>query len=96
MIKHLTYIVSFIFLLSCSQFNKGVIEKRELRKGVKNPPSVQIAKEYDKQAKKYQTKTYSNPKRAAKAREKAAKKHKKQGDRYLKRKKRKSKKKRKD
>ena len=82
-----------VFLLfSCSQFNKGVIEKRELRKGIKNPPSVQIAKEYDKQAKKNQPKQYKNPKRAAKARDKAAMKHKKKGDRYLKRKKRKTKK----
>ena len=84
--------IAIVFLFfSCSQFNKGVIEKKELRKN--KPPSVRIAEEYDKQAKKYQTKTYKNPKRAAKAREKAAIKHKKQGDRYLKRKRKKSKKK---
>ena len=79
--KWIFHIVVILLLSSCSQFNKGVIEKRELRKGIKNPPSVQIAKEYDKQAKKKQGKVYKNPKRAAKAREKAAQKHKKKGDR---------------
>ena len=87
------FLIFLLSALSCSQFNKGVTNKGELRK--KKPPSVRIAEEYDKDAKK-QNKTYSNPKRAAKAREKQAEKHKKKGDKYLKKKKRKSKKKRKN
>jgi hypothetical protein len=71
-------------LFSCaSQFNKGVIEKKKLRS--KKPPSVQIAEEYDKRAGK-NTKTYKNPKKAARARERQAIKHKKMGDKYLKKK----------
>ena len=73
-----------VILLSCGrQFNKGVIDKRELRK--KKPPSVQIAEEFDKKAEKG-NKTYRNPKKAAKAREKQSAKQKKRGDKYLKKK----------
>lgn len=83
-------IVLLIFtLLSCSsQFNKGITDKKELRK--KKPPSVRIAEDYDKKGKKYEQKTYKNPKRAAKARDKQGERHKKKGDKYLKKKRRKS------
>lgn len=86
MSRHILFLIVSIFYFSCSQFNKGVIEKRELRKSVKKPPSVRIAEEYDKKAEK-SNKTYSNPKKAAKAREKFSAKQKKRGDKYLKKKK---------
>lgn len=80
-----------LFLLSVlfgcgSQFNKGITNKRELRS--KKPPSVKIAEGFDKGNKK-NTKVYSNPKKAAKARDKHAYKIKKRGDKYLKKKRRK-------
>lgn len=71
-----------IFTASCSNYNKGVIEKRELNK--KKPPSLRIAEDYEKKNKKYAAKTYKNPKRATKALEKQSAKHKKKGDTYLK------------
>ena len=81
--KKVLIVFVLLFNLACgSQFNKGVIAKKELRK--KKPPSVQIAEEFDKKAGK--TKIYSNPKRAAKAREKQSAKQKKRGDKYLKKK----------
>ena len=74
-------------LLGCSsQFNKGITNKKELRS--KKPPSVKIAEEFDKGNKK-KAKVYSNPKKAAKARDRQAYKIKKRGDKYLKKKKRK-------
>lgn len=80
-----TLIISLV--ISCSsQFNKGVIEKRELRK--KKPPSVRIAEDYDRKANKG-AKTYSNPKKAAKAIDKQSENQKKAGDKYLKKKRRK-------
>ena len=76
-----------IFLASCGQFSQGgITNKRELRK--KKAPSVQIAEDYDKKAKKQQGKTYKNPKKAAKARDKMSKRHKRKGDKYLRKKKR--------
>jgi len=74
--------------LSCSQFSKGVIAKKELRK--KKPQSVQIAEEYDRQAKRGpKVKTYHNPKRAERAQARQTRKHKKEANRYLKKKRRK-------
>ena len=74
-------------LVGCSsQFNKGITNKRELR--AKKPPSVQIAEDFDKGNKK-KAKVYSNPKKAAKARDRQAYRIKKRGDKYLKKKKRK-------
>ena len=75
-----------LLLYSCSQFNKGIVDKRELRS--KKPPSVKIAEEYDRQNKK-KTKVYTNPKKAAKMRAKQAERVKKRGDKYLKKKRRK-------
>ena len=76
-----------IFTVGCSSYNKGIIAKRELRS--KKPPSVKIAEGYEKKAKGL--KVYSNPKKAAKARDKQNEKIKKRGDKYLKRKRRKNK-----
>ena len=84
----LTYLLLILLTLGCSQFNKGIVDKKELRS--KKPPSVKIAEGYDKQNKK-KTKVYSNPKRAAKAREKHNEKVKKRGDKYLKKRRRKQK-----
>ena len=76
-------------LFGCAgQFNKGITNKRELRS--KKPPSVQIAEGYDKGNKK-KAKTYSNPKKASKARAKHNAKVKKRGDKYLKKKRKKQK-----
>jgi len=89
--KYITILLITILSLSCSQFNKGVISKKELRK--KKPPSVQIAEEYDRKAKKNnKAKTYNNPEKADKARQKQTKKHKKKADKYVKRQQRKIKK----
>ena len=86
--KNIIIILISLITISCSQFNKGVVSKRELRK--KKPQSVRIAEEYDKKAKKGpKAKTYSNPKRAERAKARNTKKHKKKANRYLKKKKRK-------
>ena len=86
--KYIVIVFLSILTLSCSQFSKGVISKKELRK--KKPQSAQIAEEYDKKAKKnFKAKTYNNPKRAERARARETKKHKKKGDRYIKRQQRK-------
>ena len=77
--------VSVLFGCS-SQFNKGITNKRELRS--KKPPSVKIAEGYDKGNGK-KAKVYSNPKKAAKARNKQSEKAKKRGDKYLKKKRKK-------
>lgn len=67
-------------MFSCSsQFSKGITNKRELKS--KKPPSMQIAEGYDNKAK---SKTYKNPEKAAKAREKDIRKMKKRGDKYIK------------
>ncbi len=86
--KYLVIFLISLLSISCSQFNKGVIAKKELRK--KKPQSVQIAEEYDRKAKKNnKTKTYNNPKRTERVRQRQTKKHKKKGDRYVKRQQRK-------
>lgn len=80
--KYLLILV-FPFLLGCaSQFNKGIIAKKELRS--KTPPSVKIAEGFDKKQKK--VKTYKNPKRAEKARLREIERIKKRGRKYLKKK----------
>ena len=74
-------------ILGCSsQFNKGITNKKELRS--KKPPSVKIAEGFDKGSNK-KTKVYSNPKKAAKARDRQAERMKKRGDKYLKKKRKK-------
>ena len=78
-------LVSVLFGCS-SQFNKGITNKKELRS--KKPPSVKIAEGYDKGHGK-KSKVYSNPKKAAKARNKHSEKVKKRGDKYLKKKRKK-------
>ncbi len=86
--KYIVFVFVSLLTLSCSQFNKGIVSKKELRK--KKPQSVQIAEEYDKKAKKNsKVKTYNNPKRAERAKAKETKKHKKKGDKYIKRQQRK-------
>lgn len=82
--------LAIILLLSCSsQFNKGVTNKRQLRS--KTSPSLRIAKEYDKVAKKQERKArrYSKIKNQEKANDKRKAKQRKEGEQYLKRKRRK-------
>ena len=88
MSRKLIQLLMLVMLTSCGQFKQGgITNKRELRS--KKAPSVKIAEEYDKKAKKNSTKTYKNPKRQAKARDKQTLKHKKKADRYLKKKRKK-------
>ncbi|MEQ8323129.1 MAG: hypothetical protein RIE58_10435 [Vicingaceae bacterium] len=80
-------VVLACLLMACSQFNKGITDKKELRS--KKPPSVKIAEGYDKQNKR-RSKVYTNPKKAAKMREKQSMKMKQRGDKYLKKRKKKA------
>ncbi len=88
--KFIPILFLFLVLAACSsQFNKGVTNKRELRS--KTSPSLKIAKEYDKIAKKQERKAkrFSNIKDQEKANEKRKAKQRKEGQQYLKKKKRK-------